>query len=169
MAISLNQNKGQFSIEYLVAFLLFSSVLIYLSFQVSGVLPKLSGQSRRDILLSKAYRVTGGLIKNPGSPTDWNYTGKAERYGLAVEPYELSLDKINEFGNSCNGSYRDVKRKLGLNRSDFSVAMYNMSSSAQNEIMSCGQRIPEGVSTENIDRYSVLENGDTVRMVFNIW
>lgn len=170
MVLISKQNRGQMSLEYLVAFLLFTSVLIYLSFQVSDVLPKLEAQSRKDILISKASRVTGSLIKNPGNPTNWNGSGvEADRYGLAVEPYKLSLDKITDFNTSCNGNYSYTNEKLGLNSSDFMLIVYNMSSNSEREIIRCGQRVPEGVSTGSIDRYSCLENGNIVRMVFKIW
>lgn len=166
--LSRRKSKGQFSIEYLVAFIIFTSVLLYLSFQIANSLPRLRRASQKNIKLSKAHRITEALIKTPGHPEDWEDSGSVERYGLAHQPHNLSLKKVEEFNETCNANYSSVKRKLGLNLTNFRIALYNVSNNEP--FLGCGaERTPEGVSVSEVQRYSTLENGAIVRMVFEIW
>jgi hypothetical protein len=162
------KSKGQFSIEYLVAFLLFASVILYLSFQVAGVLPSVRKSSQRNMRISKAHRITEELIRTEGYPGNWeNIAGDPEKYGLAHRPYVLHKDKVQDFNSSCNSDYELVKEKLGLNLNDFKIVMYNVSSGT--EIIDCGKsRIPKGVSVEEFERYCIFR-GYEMRMVLKIW
>ncbi|MFP4046089.1 MAG: hypothetical protein ACLFS3_03445, partial [Candidatus Aenigmatarchaeota archaeon] len=84
-SILLGQKKGQFSLEYLIAFLLFATVIVYLSFQMSNGLPQMHMQSERNKKLSQAYGITDDLIKTRGSPEDWEtQVGNIEKFGLAT-------------------------------------------------------------------------------------
>lgn len=163
------KESGQMSIEYLVAFLLFASILLYLSMQVANTIPNLRYRSMRNVKLSKAYRTTGFLIKNPGHPDDWETGGNVERYGLALEPYNLSVDKLKEFNSSCNENYTQVKSKLALNRSDFEISAFNVSS-GNILYLDCERgHIPGGVIVEKLQRYAALGDGTKTRLVFRIW
>lgn len=163
------KSKGQFSIEFLVAFIIFTSVLLYLSFQIAGSLPELRRVSDKNVRLSKGHRIMQSLVETPGHPENWQVSGGVERYGLAYDPQNLSVEKIEEFNETCNENYSSVKESLGLNLTSFRTSIYNVSTGNKILLDCDGGRIPKGVSTNEIQRYAVLENGIMVRMVFEIW
>lgn len=71
---------------------------------------------KEDIYYSKAYVISELLIKDSGSPINWD-SGNFNRVGLAKEPYLLDLGKIEELGEICSSSVSDIikmKQSLGL-------------------------------------------------------
>lgn len=161
----LGSSKGQFSIEYLVAFVLFASILIYLSFQMAGIIPELYQQSQENLKSLKATSITESLIKTPGN---WSGGANSIKYGLADEPYLLNETKTRMFNRTCETDYGLVREGFGLkNTTGFHVTVLGVK---DGEVyVDCGvEHIPSGVGVEGVERYGVL-NGDIVTLVLKVW
>lgn len=158
----LKDESGQFSIEYLISFILFASVLIFLSFQIASTIPGLYTESQSNKLSSNTMAITDSLIRSTG-----NWTGDVD-YGLATEPNLLDPNKVENFNKSCTRNYTDVRNSFGLsNTTDFNVRLE--SSDGTNLYIDCtDRRMPSGVQVERVERYTVIED-NIARLVFEIW
>lgn len=158
-------SKGQVTIEYLIALLVFSSILIFLVFQIAHVIPEYRSTSQSNVLDAKAFRITETLVSTPGysvsGGTDWNAVNVG-MVGLASKPSVLSQAKITEFNKTCSNSYESTKALMGID-GDFAFRLTTPTS-----FISCGKRIPAGVTRSTSERYASL-NGNWARLTFDVW
>jgi len=113
--------KGQFNIEYLVAFGIFVTLIGYVHLSLTHILPEYILEVRKETTRSDAYLLSEVLINDPGSPADWSDPSTAKRIGLSDDTQNrtnlLLKSKINNF---CSDGYDVVKERIGTDR-DFSI------------------------------------------------
>lgn len=155
MARFLKEDKrGQFSIEYLIAFLLFSVIILYVSFQAAGVLPDILTERARSRKDSEAHRIASFLAEN--------------EKGFAEEPYLWNKTKIEDFKNRCNNDYDDLTASLGLEEtSGIRVRRYN----GENEYEVCeGPTTPSGVTLGLSVRFGyIAEEKEINKLEVAVW
>ncbi|MFP4117003.1 MAG: hypothetical protein ACLFQ8_03170 [Candidatus Aenigmatarchaeota archaeon] len=145
--------KGQFSIEYLIAFLLFSIVILYISFQAADVLPQILTEravSRKD---AEAHRITNFLAENEG--------------GLADEPYRLNKTKLNEWKERCDEDYDKTIKMLGLEEIS-GVQIKRFDSYGGHDICS-GPPVPSGVSLGYAVSFGYIQGEEINRLEVVVW
>ncbi|MBI5355204.1 MAG: hypothetical protein HZB68_01990 [Candidatus Aenigmarchaeota archaeon] len=157
--------KGQVTIEYLIALMVFSSILIFLVFEIAHAIPEYRATSQSNVLDSKAFRVAEIMVTTTGysisgSP-DWNAVNVG-MIGLASKPRVLGISKLSEFNKTCSQSYESTKQILGV-EGDFAFRFSNASA-----FISCGKRIPAGVTRSTSERYVSL-GGNWARVTFDVW
>ena len=160
------KRKGQFNIEYLVALLIFISIIIFLSIQLAQAVPEFHADSVSNRVLAQGYRVTDNLLKTPGQPQRWE-TSSASAFGFAERPYLINETKLSAFNSGCIGDYTGTKNTLGLDtRSDFRIsALLNGTA-----IIDCGQkRTPLEATQHIIRRTGYTSNGSLVEITFTVW
>ncbi len=152
----LRNKKGQFSIEYLLAFILFSVVILYVSFQAANVIPGIFAERERSRKESMAHRTGDFLAKNEN--------------GLAEEPYLWTRTKIEDLKETCEQDYGEVKDTMGIvETSGVEIVIYNQTT---REKICDGPPIPSGVSLGNSVRFGyVKENGhgEVHRLEVTVW
>jgi hypothetical protein len=92
---------GQIRIEFIAGILIFSIIIAFIVNQTNITFSNLLIDSRADILKSQALNSITILVEDMGKPPDWN-PSNVERVGLAVKPYSLSIDKINDLSSDCS-------------------------------------------------------------------
>ena len=132
--------KGQISIDYIIAIVIFIFFVIYFLFEITNIVPKFIGQIEEQEIRSKAYQISEILINDPGYPENWNFfkldSEYIQRIGLSNiqatktnyflnERNYLSLNKINRLMELCDTTlggigYEKVTEKIGTNL-DFSI------------------------------------------------
>ena len=143
----------------LVAFLLFASILIWISMQMSSTLPYYHGESVSNIHRTQAFQITDMLLKSEDS------------YGLSNgTPYVLDETKMNNFDGQCQNNYVSLVEDLGLNNiTNFQLEVEETKTSGDIHI-DCRERIiPSTSSPIIVKRYAVTEDKDEVSVVFRIW
>ncbi len=153
----LRKTKGQFSIEYLLAFVLFSIVVLYLSFQASGVLFDVITErsvSRKD---SEAHRIADFLAET--------------EEGFASDPYHWDSTKVHSFTNSCDEKYEEVLEDVGLSeRSGLRIIKYKKGEGVGDEMPVCvGPPVPAGVTLATTSRFGYLEDDGIYKMEVAVW
>jgi hypothetical protein len=114
-------SKGVMDIEFIVAIVLFLTVLSFVSLTVIGVMPKLHQETFSQDIKSKAYQISEMLLFDTGIPTDWATPPKSinnvQRLGLSNgTQYFLSTAKMTELNTYCNNpnNYAGFKDLAGL-------------------------------------------------------
>lgn len=144
--------KGQFNIEYLFSLAVFIMVVIYLSVQISNVIPQHHQTNLENRLYAEALRSSDILIKDSEN-------------GLAYRPYNLSVNKIINFKHSCRNDYKGTGEDLTIGKRDFQIVV-DVNSTLN---FVCGMnRTPKGGSLANIKRYAIT-NGDPTEINIKIW
>lgn len=144
--------KGQFNVEYLFSLIVFILVLLYLSAQISNVVPQYHQKSIENRLYNDAFRASEILIKDSNN-------------GLVFSPYNFSATKLMNFKNRCNNDYENLKKDIGLEDRDFQINIYVNSS--LNYVCGMGH-IPEGVASATLNRYGVT-NGEITKVKLMVW
>ncbi|GEM_PF-2382201 len=149
--------KGQFSIEYLIAFVLFSVVLIYVSFEAAGFLPEIlmeRGRLRKD---SEAHRIANFLTES--------------ELGFAEESYLWNQTKVETLENNCENDYDSVLEYLGLDEgSGVRIKRYGYEEGPGEEEVICeGPRVPRGVSLGRTSRFGYIEDDEIYRLEVIVW
>lgn len=162
-----NKNKkGQLNIQYLIAFVLFVTVVIYLVFQISNTIPEYKTKSRKNNLKTEAFRLSEILIKTEGHPKNWS-PSNVRRLGLIVEPYYFNETKVNYLKDMCKNDYQKLRNLMNIGKKDNPSEDFRIIFS--NGIMfSCGKRTPKGISSVLVERYGYL-NGKTATLKLRIW
>lgn len=157
-ALLKERDKGQFTVEYLIAFIAFALIILYVSFQMASVLPEAFMSSASNKRTSAANRVNNVLVK----------TGNGTIYGLARKPYSLNLTKLQDFNQACNNDYETVKEKLSLE--DYAGMRITVVSNT-NDYIQCGKdRIPSGISFGRARSYAYLPAREEItRLEVYVW
>ena len=118
--------QARLSLDLLVGISIFLMAFLAVSQLIAGMF----GDVRSEISLShEAYKVSVILAEMPGkwsngtkNGTDWEYNWYKPNTvflpGLAINPCELSYNKIVEFGNATQTDYEKIKMLLGLKTPD---------------------------------------------------
>ncbi|QQG39780.1 MAG: hypothetical protein HYS81_05465 [Candidatus Aenigmatarchaeota archaeon] len=161
-----NGSKGQFNIEYIVALIIFISIIVFLSIQLAQAVPKFHGDSVTNRLQAQAFRVTDDLIKTPGEPQRWE-SASAQAFGFAERPYLINATKLAAFNTTCLADYEGTKNTLGLSlQSDFQMRVLVNGTSA----IDCGQRrVPLAATQLVVRRTAYTPAGEIVDMTFQVW
>ena len=136
----------------MISLVIFITVIIYLSVEISDVIPQHHQSNIENRIYNNAMRASEILIKD-----DVN--------GLVFSPYNFSLSKMINFNNSCNNDYENLKRNISLSGRDFQLKMYV--NNTFNFI--CGMKhIPQGISTVSLMRNG-LTNGEITSIELIVW
>lgn len=154
-------HKAQIGVlDFFMAFFIFvtliiTSVLIWNQYNI-----KLNSNLEYNDMMIKAFQISDGLVKNPGSPTNWNTTN-VKIIGLATEDRKLSSDKVNKFINISENEVEGI----------FKTYLYNFSFKLKtidgDPILSYGDP-PAGIMSVSLKRYVLYEDQETI-MEFTLW
>lgn len=148
------EKKGQFSVEYLVAFLMFAIVILYISFQMANVIPDVLLESLSNRKESVATRVMKLLARTPEN-------------GFAEKPYQWNKTKLVGFNSSCETHYQTVKSDLGLK--DYAGFRINVHTDST-QWVKCGKvRIPKGVSFGRAQTYGYVKDDKVAKIEVVVW
>lgn len=158
--------KGQFNIEYLVALIIFISIIVFLSVQLAQAVPQFHTDSISNRLQAQAFRVSDTLVKTPGEPARWEQTS-ARVYGFAEAPYVINTTKLSTFNTQCLSDYAETKNTLGLAAvADFQMRVLVNGTT----FVDCGQRrVPLEAIQIIIRRTAFTPNGEPVELFFQVW
>lgn len=154
--------KGQTSIEYIVAMIIFVIITLYISFQVASSIPYYHVNSLENRLHSDCLRITENMIKN-----------FELEYGFGKEPYELDSVKLGSFNNTCNGDpsnfetiYEEIKNNMMLEAErDFQLRIHVNDSFD----FTCGRKyIPSQLAVATMERYAITDYQST-SISLSVW
>ena len=122
----MDRKKGQLSLDFYIALIIFLGFLAYLAFQLFQTVPEASENVREESIRIEAYQISELLVNDGGDPNDWYDTVKYpniadfNRIGLSnsikdITNY-LSRQKIDRLEKICvtDGNYQAVKDKLDV-------------------------------------------------------
>lgn len=149
--------KGQFSIEYLIAFIIFSIIILYISFQVADFLPEILTERIGTRKESEAERIATFLAETEA--------------GFADKGYLWNERKIDNLRGRCNDDYYEVLEDLGLDDgSGLRIVRYAQGESTDVNWVCVGPRVPEGVSIGTANRFGYIEDKDEIyKMEVVVW
>jgi len=73
--------KGQLTLEYLISFFIFLSLVIYVYYALSSNIPNFVGKIEKENIRSENYQLSELLINDDGEPWNWD-EANVERIGL---------------------------------------------------------------------------------------
>lgn len=112
--------RGQVDVEFIVSFLVFLSVLSFVSFSIINNYPEFRKETLKNFMISQAYQISHLLIYDEGYPPNWNISN-VEMIGLTNGvPYILNYNKVLEL--NCNETeYQKIKDILGIGGLDLII------------------------------------------------
>lgn len=119
--------KGQISIDYYVALIIFIFFVVYLLFQISNLVPNFIGQLEEQRIRSETYQMSELLLNDAGSPANWNTLapGQINRIGLSDQNRNktnlLSVAKIAALNALCADQGQQFLRSKLATDLQFSV------------------------------------------------
>lgn len=151
--------KGQFSVDYLVALIIFVTFVLYLAFRLLQFFPAYVNAVDEQRLRAEAYQISEILVNDLGQPINWdtllpNQIDQIKRVGLSDQTKNktnaLSLSKITAFNSACNqpNGYLNIKSWLGTELR-FSI---NLTKSDGTKLIDCTSPQTAGLLKVDIKR-----------------
>jgi len=157
--------KGQFVFEFLIAGVIFFTVVLYAMNYLNTNVSDFRGKFYTDKLQSKALQISQ-ILGNEKSPL-----------GLVESPSLFSTSKIGNFNATyCDyNGYTGLRRGLELTeRTSYGERLHNVNitlvTNTGVSLLQCGYNIPKGTEKAEVERFGVLKEGNelvTLRVI--IW
>lgn len=64
--------RGQISIDYYAAVIIFVIIVVYFVFQIMNIVPRFISQMEHERMRSESYQISEILVNDAGLPIDWN-------------------------------------------------------------------------------------------------
>jgi len=119
--------KGQLSIDFYIALIVFLGSLAYITFQLFQIAPASSLNAKEETVKIEAYQISELLVNDGGHPNDWETKPLSgiKRIGLLDTSVNLtnflSSPKIDRFKTICS-NFNDVKVLLDVkDETSFSI------------------------------------------------
>jgi hypothetical protein len=179
----MNSKAQIFSGEFLLAYFIFMAVVIMATLLWYNTTMDLSETESYKVIEEKSVDVAEQLIKNQGTPTNWNTTN-VYSVGLVNESRVLSAEKILNFINIMDdtrferlcsdpslSNYMCNRHLLGLEGYDFHYALYYLNGST---VSINGKDAVTGKSPTNQTqlitvRRNALLDGEIVKTTLTVW
>lgn len=164
--------KAQLSIEYLIAFSLFISIIGYIYLQYTRNIPSFVEEVKKEDIRASAFQLSEMLINDYGEPENWDTlaSDQIKRIGLSDNYVRqsnfISKNKINRLRDECN-QFSNIQKWTGFNK-PFSILVFEVN---QND----GSRIPlitdcrspqttvEALNA-TVRRYVTYRDGNTIKI-----
>jgi len=169
-----SRKKGQaFSTEFLLAYLIFSLVLVLAFYLWNTTTADIIESKNRYEIEDKAVESAEKLLRTRGIPADWS-VGDVESIGLASESRILDSGKVLDFVilmNSSNSNYENNKWLLGIGKYDFyfNLTYINGSTMSINDTLcSAGRKAVNETSMITVRRTGLINNEIAI-IILTLW
>jgi len=174
-----NRRKGQgFSTEFLLAYLIFSLVLILAFYLWNTTTADIIESKNRYEIEDKAVDLAEKLLRTRGIPANWSLAD-VESIGLADDSRILNPEKILAFiilMNSSNSNYENNKWLLGIGKYDFYFNMTDINGTTMiingtllNDTLCATGKLPVNeTSMITVPRVGILED-EIVKIRITVW
>lgn len=153
--------------EFVVAAVLFFSIVFYIINILDSNVAAFSRESGRNVLQSDAVQISEILLTSRGK---WNGSDVIIP-GISGGWPVVEKDKIQKLNLSCRNNYTRLRKKLGLGENTrFGNLKQVKIRITQNEtlLLDCGpKRTPK--ESGSIDRFAVSEQGKLLRVQVEVW
>lgn len=107
--------KGQLSVDFIVALIVFISLSFYLAFQILNIVPNYLQEVRLQEIRSEAFQISTLLVNDVGLPQNWHDLDdddldEIERIGLSgslTRTNIVSIQKLDTLQEICSSDERD--------------------------------------------------------------
>lgn len=164
----LQEEKGQYSIEFIFAFIVFSILLLYVSVEMSRNLPDYYIESRENVVHTKAHNIVETLLSTERIESN----GETQKYGLVNERNVINYSFTDQMDSDCSDleGYLDVRDKLGLDETSFFKLLIEENG---NTLVSCDEvDIATDLPNARVERHALNEtckDNEPVRVVMHVW
>lgn len=94
---------GQTKFEFIFTVVIFAIIIFFAISQINILFTAIKTDAETDVSKSIATNAIVVLLEDRGDPPDWETDPpNAQRVGLAIKPYFLSRQKIQELNNRCD-------------------------------------------------------------------
>ena len=151
---------GQLRIEFIFGLMLFILLIFFIITQINVLFTSLVTDSKSDKLKSKSINAVKILVEDKGDPQNWWVVPDAniKRVGLAEQPYNLSINKINRLAKPNNCTLLD----------NFNLRSYRLKiSNSTHQLLMCGIDSLEPATVIEVKK--VYINGDMGTVSLELW
>jgi len=122
--------KGQISIDYYVALIIFIFFVVYFLFQTTNLVPVFVNQMEEQRMRSETYQMSELLVNHAGVPANWdlllpNNIGQIQRIGLLDQTTNktnrISVAKVASLDFICDTQGQQFLRSRMMTDLEFSV------------------------------------------------
>lgn len=136
---------GQIRIEFIFGLMLFILLIVFIVAQTNVLFTSLITDSKSDRLKAKAINSIKILVEDKGDPENWWNAPDAnvKRVGLAEQPYNLSINKINRLASPNNCTLLD----------NFDLGAYRLKiSNSTQQLLMCGPNSLEPATVTEVKK-----------------
>ena len=169
-----SRKKGQaFSTEFLLAYLIFSLVLILAFYLWNTTTADIIESKNRYEIEDRAVDSAEKLLRTRGIPADWSLSD-VESIGLADESRILNPGKVLNFiilMNSSNSNYENNRWLLGIGKYDFYFNLTDINGTTMvinDTLCATGKKAVNETSMITVQRTGLLENEITTIKI-TVW
>jgi len=151
---------GQLRVEFIFGLMLFILLIFFIITQINVLFTSLVTDSKADKLKSKSINAVKILVEDKGYPQNWWNVPDAniKRVGLAGQPYNLSINKINRLASPNNCTLLD----------NFNLRAYRLKiSNSTHQLLMCGIDSLEPATVIEVKK--VYINGDMGTVSLELW
>lgn len=167
--------KGQFSVDYYVAIVVFIFFVVYLFFQLMKTIPTYLSEVNTQILKSEAYQISELLMNDFGEPQDWynklDSMDLIKRIGLSDELQKktnlLSLQKINSLNTVCNSENGYNRVKSWIN-TEYNFLITLTDKITNQVLLSCSSEQEPAKTKIDVRRFVAFENSYG-ELILQLW
>lgn len=175
--------KGQISIDYYAAVIVFIIIVTYFVFQITNIVPRFVSQIEADRMRSESYQISEILVNDAGLPDDWETIAgsdpsQIQRVGLSDRDADrtnlVSSQKVAALDSLCDEQGHEFVKDIVETDFQFSLLVVNRENDlAQASCLapatdSSGKPFGRGfVATTS--RSFAFENGDVGEIIVQVW
>jgi len=151
---------GQVRVEFIFGLMLFILLIIFIISQTNVLFTSLITDSKSDKLKAKAINSVKILVEDKGDPENWwnVQDSNVKRVGLAEQPYNLSINKLNRLASPNNCTL--------LQNFDLGAYRLKISNSTQ-QLLMCGFNSLEPATATEVKE--VYINGNLGTVSLELW
>ena len=164
--------KGQLSIQYLVAFVVFIGISTYIYFAYSQNVPSFLDEIRKETYKSEVFQISEMLMNDPGEPLEWSKSN-VQRIGLSDDSKDKQnyisknkMDILKEYDCLKVSDYEELKNKIGTYENvTIMIFDVNLNDGSRQSLFSCFP--PHGFTTSiksKVVRYATYDDAGTTKV-----
>jgi hypothetical protein len=175
--------KGQISIDYYAAVIVFIIIVAYFVFQIANIVPRFVAQIEEESMRSESYQISEIFVNDVGHPNDWNTLvgsnpGQIQRIGFSDQSVGnsnlVSLSKVSSLQTLCANQGHEFVREIVNTDFQFSVLVVDRDTDITQATCfapatdSSGRPFGRGFVART-SRVFAFDNGNVGELIVQVW
>ncbi len=166
--------KGQMSIDYIIAIVIFFFFVVYFLWQVTNVIPRYLQQIEEQRIRSEAYQISELILNDAGQPNNWDQLAYSQivRIGLSDHNIQktnvINAAKAAALNTFCSTQGQQALRTMMRTDLQFSIFLVDRGDGTTYVTCSPASTVNRGFSA-TIKRVTAMDNNRFAELTVQTW